>query len=53
MFEIDQDNFVPFRDKVLYLISLGYSENLWEADAIAINGLYYQSISCDTDELPF
>ena len=53
MFEIDQDNFVPFRDKVLYLISLGYSENLWEASAEYVNDLYFNSLAGDLDDIPF
>lgn len=51
MFE--QESFVPFKDKVEYLISQGCDEGIWEASAEYVNDLYFNSLAGDLDDIPF
>lgn len=49
----DQETFIPFKDKVEYLISQGCDEGIWECSAEYVNDLYFNSLAIDTDDLPF
>lgn len=49
----DQETFIPFRDKVKYLISQGCDESIWECDAEYVNDLYFNSLAFESDDLPY
>ena len=49
----EQESFITFKDKVKWLISQGYNEDIWEADAEYVNDLYFNSLAIDLDDLPF